>query len=343
MVEDKTVNMISPLFSRCGISTYTEQLAPALAARGMRVPVTVLHRVGQRDRAYFEWLGGYRTHPDATITHCQHEYGLYGGFEEPLYGALRAKGAPVVTTMHSVGLEETDGFIISNSEAVICHNDATFRQLPQSAANVYIIPHGVQPAEPLKPEKAKEKLGLDPDQRTVGMFGFVGFQKGHDLAVRAVAASDEDIKLIIAGGWHIETETQFMERLRRYINLQAPDKVLSLGWIPRGEVSDVLGAMDVVLHPNRSASESGAMLTAIGHGKCVLARNEVSVPAYMEKVRAGIVAGFVGSQQLRLRIEELTSDEKTRGGYEAAARRYAEENSWERVAETHERLYNRIL
>ncbi|RLE83683.1 MAG: hypothetical protein DRJ67_11785, partial [Thermoprotei archaeon] len=108
--------------TRCGIRTYSEKLSLALSRLDVDVYIVRLHRLGVKDKEYFEWLATSRI-PDVDIIHIQHEYGLYNYCEDVFYSILReAWGKPIVTTLHGPGGFQQDEAIARYSDAVIVHN-----------------------------------------------------------------------------------------------------------------------------------------------------------------------------------------------------------------------------
>ena len=94
--------------TRCGIRTYSENLAHALAELGVEVYVVRWPRLGRRSRELVESSVLDKIPADRVdLIHVQNEYGLFAGDFEDLsawfYSRLRGLGLPIVTTMHAVG------------------------------------------------------------------------------------------------------------------------------------------------------------------------------------------------------------------------------------------------
>ena len=123
-------------------------------------------------------------------------------------------------------------------------------------------------------------------------------------------------------------------------NTLAPGQVRWTGWVEKDMLPVIFGASDVVLYCNKYATESGALLTAVGYGRCVLAN---ALSPIKEKEAEGALATYSKEGELVMRLEELLQDPTLRHRYEAGARRYAEKNSWEKVARMHLDLYEELL
>jgi len=328
------VAIVSPIFCRCGIATYSEALAPALSRQGADVYVVRLKRLGMKSIQYFETLATRRI-PDVDLVHVQHEYGLYKGGEGAFYSRLRQRlgSTPIVTTMHGVASPIPDEIVSNNSDAVIVHNEFCRERFIHPCE---VIPHGVAPAETVPMKEAKEKLGLDGPVVTV--FGFIGPYKGYEEAIRTVGLEFPEVTLLAAGGWHVDLETTYIQRLKMVADQIAPGQVKWTGWIDREDLPTIFSASDVILYLNRYGTESGSLLTSIGYGRCVLAR---AIPPVREK--EGVVKTFKTDAELILGLEELLQNPELRHKYEEGARSYAREHSWDRIAERHIDLYRDLL
>jgi len=98
--------------------------------------------------------------------------------------------------------------------------------------------------------------------------------------------------------------------------------------------------MSIFVYPSHFATESGALLTALSHGRAVIASD---LPPFKEKEEVGALMTFSDLDDLREKIRLLLKDEDVRRELEAGARKYTEENSWNKVAEKHFELYKHIL
>jgi glycosyltransferase involved in cell wall biosynthesis len=330
------IGVVSPWFVRCGISSYTFDLAQALSEQGVEVYVIRLNRFGRKDINYFETLATRRI-PKVDLILIEHEYGLYEGGEGAFYGTLRQRSGatPVVTTMHSVSIPIPDEIISENSDAVIVHNKFCQERYAHDST---VIPHGVRQAEPVPRDEAKRALGLEGP--VVGMFGFVAPYKGYEFAIRQVGMEFPGVTLLAVGGWHFDLETTYIARMKDLANSLAPGQVRWTGWAEKEMLPTYFGAVDVGLYPNRYATESGSLLTMIGYGKCVLAN---SLAPVREKAAEGALATYSNEGEFVMKLEELLGKPELRGKYEEGARNYAERNSWANIAKRHIELFSELL
>jgi len=331
----KSVGLITTWHVRCGLASYSENLANALANLGVDVYIVKIPRFGAKIPEIFQRIINDMPANKVDILHCQHEYGIWQGLEGGFYGALKALGKPIVTTMHAVGIKsEIDRIISQVSNKVIVHNQ--FMAQKYSFPSV-IIPHGTLPTKCPPPEQCKKALGFDPRMPIVGYLGFISEYKGLEVLIEAMAKVPKTA-LLIGGGWHTEIETTYINKLRQKSFDLLPNRVQWLGFVPDEKMSTAYGAMDMVVYPSRYSTESGALLTAISHGKAVIASN---LAPFREK--ADILWTFKDADDLTKKIRKLLRNAEVRKNLEENAKRYAQENSWANVAKKHIELYESIL
>lgn len=332
------IALVTPWMTRCGIATYSKALAEELANLDNRIYVVRLNRFGIKTVEYFETLATRRI-PTVDILHVEHEYGLFSGGEGAFYSRLRAMHEllPIVTTMHTTGNPIPDQVVAQNSDELVVHNEYCKHRF---GYDCHVIPHGVKPRECEDKIEAKKKLGIDPETPVVMLFGFISPYKGIESAIRTVGLEFPDVKLLVVGGWHTQIETNYMITLKRMSEQYAPNQALWLGWVPNKELPTMFGASDVCLYCNKFMSESGALLTMIGFGKCVLASN---LPPNREKETKEALMCFENEGDLIRKLERLLTNPELRAKYEEGARNYAKEFSWEKIAEKHIKVYEDLL
>jgi len=276
---------------------------------------------------------------EVDLVHIQHEYGLFQGLEGGFYGELKRLGKPLVTTMHATGLYRIDPVIYRTSDKVIVHNEYCARRLGKPE-NTVIISHGC--LEPIKcpPEdECKRALGIDPRAPLVGYLGFIGPQKGLETLIEAMRYVRE-AALLIGGGWHTGEETAYITQLKEMTLRLMPGRYRWLGYVPDELLATVYGSMKVLVYPSRFATESGALLMAMSHGKAIIASR---VPPFREKEKKGALITFASVRDLSRKIRRVLRDDEFRRRLEEGARRWAYENRWEVVAKKHILLYREVL
>lgn len=320
---------------RCGIATYSENLANALAKQDVEVYVMRLPRFGLKTAEIVQNVA-LRVPKDAELIHVQHEYGLFQGFDAPFYTQLKACGKPIITTMHAVGLWEIDGLVSSMSARVIVHNKFCQKRFSYPSL---IIPHGATPTEPMPTVEAKKSWGIDPRAPLVGYLGFISNYKGLETIIEAMMKV-KGAGLLMAGGWFTEQDTEYMNKLKEWTLQILPARCQWIGFVPDDKLVNAYGAMDILIYPSRYSTESGALVTALSYGKAVIASR---LPPFIEKEKEGALVTFKDVNDLRRKIKYLLNNSEARAKLEEGARRYAKAVEWSEIAKKHISLYEDVL
>lgn len=336
---DLNIAMVTTWKVRCGIATYSQNLVNALAEQGVNVYVVRVSRFGQKTADLM--LNVVRQIPAGKIDliHVAHEYGIWQGLEQPFYSALKELKKPIVTTMHAVGVRlDTDRGIAEMSDRVIVHNKNCARRFGFPKKTVIIL-HGCKPSKTVPVEEAKSSFGIDPRTPIVGYLGFISEYKGLEQLIEAMIKVP-NAALFIVGGWHTETETPYIMTLKQRSLELLPKRCQWPGYVSDERLPAAYGAMDLVVYPSRFATESGALIMALSHGKAVLASR---IGPFIEKEKVGALMTFKNVKDLAAKIKRLLKDEELRRQLEEGARKYATEASWDKVAEKHVDLYKEVL
>jgi len=332
------IGVVTPWAVKCGISSYSRDLTEALAELDVESYIVRLPRFGFKFPEVFNAVAESIPLDKVDLVHVQHEYGLYNNLEGGFYGVLRRLRKPVVTTMHAIGNWSVDRVIAEVSDRVIVHNEFCFRRFafPEKTS---IIPHGCNSVECPPPEEARRLLGIPPEVPVVGYLGFISTYKGLEVLIEAMKEVPK-AALLIGGGWHAGPDTSYITNLKNRSMEVLEGRCMWLGFVPDASLPNAYGAMSIVVYPSMFATESGALLTAMGHGKAVIAS---SLPPFKEKEEVGALMTFEGLEDLREKIRFLLEDDGARSKLKEGARRYVEENSWKNVAEQHLKFYEELL
>lgn len=175
--------------------------------------------------------------------------------------------------------------------------------LSQSVANdmqqfgnqpVVVTPHPIYDSygEPIAQAQARLHLNLAVEGKYILFFGFIRDYKGLDLLLKAM--SDErlrimGVKLVVAGEYYSNREEY--ESLIQALNL-SDQLVLHTQFISNEAVKYYFSAVDLVVQPYRSATQSGISQLAYHFDKPMIVTNVGGLP---EIVPDG-VAGYVVKQ-----------------------------------------------
>ncbi len=139
-------------------------------------------------------------------------------------------------------------------------------------------------------EEACTKLGLPTDAKYLLFFGFIRKYKGLDLLLEAM--NDErirakNLKLIIAGEFYEEREVY--DQLIATYALQDCVKLFT-EFIPNDEVRYYFSAVDVVVQPYKSATQSGITQIAYHFEKPMIVTRVGGLPEVVPDGKVGYVA-----------------------------------------------------
>jgi glycosyltransferase involved in cell wall biosynthesis len=358
---------LSTFNETCGIATYAESLVRALAARGHDVsaiapvlrprvdargpdvPRLWSHRLASigEARVVFERVRQLR--PD--VVHVQHNLSLFSArFLFALTLLCRRAGVPVVVTLHGVSggtlarrFKYGRELFAMRGARFIVHNQEHARLMGGRAT---VIEHGAPKRERRDLAEAKRSLGLDPARPVLVHFGFLAQNKGVEETLRAVAELKRGrfptIYYWIAGGTFPADESRvYLERLRRLTReLGLEDHVhLSGSFTPDEQALAELQAGDwIVLNYLSTADQgtSGAARHAMAGGRPIA----VSESTLFDDLREA-------THTLRGPLVQGLAEILERPDLAVAANRradaFCEEHSWERVAERHERVFERAV
>jgi len=336
------IALCTPWVTRCGIYSYSRDLANAIAKLGHNVYIVRLIRFGLRDPEYYQTLA--QNFPkDADVFVISHEYGLYNGSEHLFYSELKNlfPNKPIVTICHSVGNWEIDSLITNASNRVIVHNDFCYKRFgyPEKTR---IIPHGLSPLQTSPPPRiaCKQRLGIQPEVPIVGYVGYISSYKGLETLIEAMV-NVPTAALLIGGGWFVEKDTPYIMNLKEQALKMLPSRCQWLGYISEDDLSTVYGAMDILCYLSRFSTESGALLTGLSH-RCVTIAS--SLPPFKEKEKQGALMTFKNTVDLTCKIKQLLEDNELRTSLSEGARKYAQKNSWyPNIARKHIELYESVL
>ena len=285
---------------RCGIATYTRDVAAALRGAGHAVHVTAMAEPGRRydhggavDRAVDQ--GSRADHvaagraiaawgPDVVL--AEHEFGIFGGPAGAwLSDLLDAARAPAVVTLHTVlerptpEQERAMAGLEARAAALVVMAERGRRILAARRASgppVAVIAHGAPDRPLVEPRTLRARLGW-PERPTLLTFGLLSPGKGIETVVEALPAVLERVpeaRYVLLGATHPHLLAREGEGYRD--GLAARARALgvehALHMVPRyveDEVlCDALQAADVYVTPYAGEAQitSGTLAYALAMG-----------------------------------------------------------------------------
>jgi glycosyltransferase involved in cell wall biosynthesis len=291
---------------RCGIATFTRDLAAGLGAADARVrpmavavtdgggpyeyPDEVGYEVRQGAKGDYARAAELINYKDVRWVSLQHEYGIFGGDDGAyVLDLLSALRVPSVVTLHTV-LEqpsESQRTIVQKmakaARLVVMSqvaSDLLARRYELRGERVHIIPHGIPDLPPRNRNELKAQFGV-AGHRMLLTFGLLGPNKGIETVIRAlpaIVAVCPDLVYFVVGATHPAVIRHDGEAYRTTLEREAErlgvrDHVVFRDqYVTTDELCDYLQATDVFVSPylNEAQVTSGALSYAMGAGAAVV-------------------------------------------------------------------------
>ena len=361
--------------TRCGLATFTEALAGALAAGEPHAPTIVRVLDVMDNRRRVEEVGRFpstvelvarnrvtmraavRALDECDVAIVQHEYGIYGSTDgDEIIPLLRSLSTPAIVVLHTVLPAPTahqrvvlDTVCKLAAIVVVMTDNASdilMRTYSVKRSKVRVIPHGV-------PVSNGTHLTKDGGPRRVLTWGLLSPGKGIEWGIRAVARLKDDgapVEYVIAGQTHPKVLARegerYRETLQRLIDdLDLTDVVtLDERYLDDAQLAEQVARADVVLLPydSRDHATSGVLIEAVAAGVPVVA---TGFPHAVELLGRG--AGMIARHQDPLSMAEairtILGAEATAQRMHDAALRDTQDASWPAVAEQYRALADRMV
>ena len=360
--------------TRCGLATFTESLAGALAGTGTRDATIVrvldspIDRPGPTVVGHIpttrELIAGdpvtlgasVRALEECDVAIVQHEYGIYGGRDgDEVVTLLRMLGTPTIVVLHTVlaaptrhQLEVLEAVCESAAAVVVMTENArdilmrTYRVMP---TKVRVIPHGVPVQHTaFAPRRTPTKRVLT--------WGLISPGKGLEWGIRAIAELGGlavPVEYIIAGQTHPKVLARegerYREALQRLIADLGLDDTVTMDdhYLDAAQLAELVTTADVVLLPydSRDQATSGVLVEAIAAGVPVVS---TGFPHAVELLGggAGLIARHGDPASMAAAIRTIVETEETARQMHEAALRDGHESSWPVVGERYRVLADRI-
>jgi glycosyltransferase involved in cell wall biosynthesis len=292
---------------RCGLATYTTDVARALAGRFPEIHVDIWamnddgkcydypdHLAGsieQDEPASYLKAACAITASKADMVWIQHEFGIFGGRAGELILALIDRmTVPVAVAMHTV-LAEPDRAqrrvtlaLAERCETIIVMAEAArqllIEQYDADPEQVIVIPHGIPDRPFAETAPMKAKLGLQ-GRDVIMTFGLLSPGKGIETMIAAmpeIARHNPRALYLVLGATHPHCIARSGEAYRESLAALAEELGVSgnvrfhNAFVEQEELLDYLTAADIYATPylNPAQVTSGTLAYAVGLGKPVV-------------------------------------------------------------------------
>jgi glycosyltransferase involved in cell wall biosynthesis len=360
---------------RCGIATFTADLAESLATeardsevwaaamndtpQGYPYPSRVHFEMNEQSRRDYRLAAEFLNINGVEVASLQHEYGIYGGaageFVLDLIGRLRM---PVVTTLHTVLREPTPDQIRVTSEiarlsarlVVMSHKAAGFLrdiyEVPEE--KIAFVHHGIPDLPFVDPNYYKEQFGVEG--RTVAAtFGLLSPNKGIEHMITAmpeIVKHHPGFIYLVLGVTHPNVKKQDGERYRTSLQrlaetLGVTENVRFLNrFVDIQELCEFLGCADVYITPygNEAQITSGTLAYAMGSGKPVVSTPYWYAVEMLDEGR-GVITPFNDADALSANVLALLDDPVRRHAIRKRAYQFTRDAVWSKVAQQYFRVF----
>jgi glycosyltransferase involved in cell wall biosynthesis len=228
-------------------------------------------------------------------------------------------------------------------DRIIVHSETNKEQLIDkfgvASEKIDVIHHGLKTGyEQLDRSLCRQAVGVDDDTPIILFYGSIREQKGLDDLIRAL--SGLHCRLVIAGAMpHGESFDQY-DALIQQTDISVY-KIID--YVSDEQSNSLFQAADIVALPYKYFySQSGVFMQAIQYGKYILATDVSSFGEYVRKWRLGCLCEPENIESIRSAVVKLCQWIRT-GVVNEFADEAREENSWERSAELHIKVFEREL
>ena len=242
------------------------------------------------------------------------------GLLAPLCAVMRRlSGRKTVVLLHNfTSHEKLPGekllkrLLVASSDGFITLSESVSRELAafsagSSTATLFhplYEPQGVVPSK----QDARRRMGLAQTSKVLLFFGYVREYKGLDTLFEAMAIvlkQDPSVRLVVSGEFILDV-ARFRELARRLGIAGSVD--IQPGYVPAERVSTLFASADAVVLPYRSASQSGIVPLAVGHGVPVIACDAGALGAQIRHGRTGWIVEHQGPSALAEGILEFFNE-----------------------------------
>ncbi len=353
---------------RCGIATFTSDLAEALAEEigsgdvyavamddvpeGYRYPDRVQFQIRAQVQSEYRLAADFIIGSQANAVVLQHEFGIFGGpAGAHILRLLRELHVPILTTLHTVLRQPNEEqrrvmdelWKLSDYLVVMSHRGKRMLQeiygVPEE--RIAFIPHGIPDVPFVDSNYYKDQFKAE-GRRIILTFGLLSPNKGVEFMIEAMPAIVEkypDTLYIVLGATHPHLKKQFGEAYRtslqrRVADLGITDNVRFRNqFVELNELVEYIGAADLYVTPylNEEQITSGTLAYAAGAGKSIVSTPYWHAQELLDDGR-GVLVPFQDAQALADGVIQLFDNDTERHQIRKRAYTFCRDMVWKQVA-----------
>ncbi len=249
-------------------------------------------------------------------------------------------------------------YLARSCNAVIATSEEDYTKLGNwSLRQLSLIPIGsnITTTPPRDYERSawRAKLGVAENETLLCYFGFLNESKGGEALIRALALVPNSKLLMIGGqtGASDPTNAAYLARVKKLIGeLGLSDRVLWTDYTPPEIVTANFLASDVCVLPYRDGASfrRGTLMAALAHGMPIVTTQgatQATRASHLPTLRDGENCLLVPPDDLRALVDAIqraAASSELRAKIGAAAHALAQHFSWDKIAQQHLELYQRI-
>ena len=235
--------------------------------------------------------------------------------------------------------QEVEEQLIASADRIIAFSpherDAMARLYGADANRIQLAPCGVDLGtfRPLDREESRKQLGLNGD-KVLLYVGRIESLKGVELLVRTTAHLDtcEPVRVLVVGDDN--GQDREVDRLRELADtLDVGESIDFVGRVPQDELPVYYSAADVCVVPSFYESFGLAALESMACGTPVVASRVGGLSTVVQHGSTGYLKSWRCPEAFANSLEMLISSKSLQHSMGLAARRRAEDMSWDKVAE----------
>jgi glycosyltransferase involved in cell wall biosynthesis len=356
---------------RCGIATFTSDLAHAMRAADVRVrpmiialtdtggryayPEAVKYEIRQGSRGDYARAAELVNYSDVRLVSVQHEHGIFGGDDGAyVLDFLTALRVPAIATLHTVlkNPSEAQRHIVQRMyrqcAALVVMSRVALDLLASayglSGPRIHVIAHGIPEMQPHDQDLLKTRFGVGGRPMLL-TFGLLGPGKGIETVIRALPdaiTAFPDLMYFVVGATHPTIVRRHGEAYRTTLEREAErlgvreQVVFRDQFVSTEELCRYLQAADIFISPyvNEAQVTSGALSYAMGAGAAIISTPYWHAQELLAGGR-GRLFPFGDSGALGQAIGSLLGAPAELRRLRAAALDSARDMLWPRIAEAY--------